>query len=69
MHTRGMTIQQAIEHTRDELRQNIERFEETAAALLNEVEMKLPQLTGKLEDYIEGCRFNQTAVLLWRLVV
>ena len=61
-----MTVQQAIEDTTIELQKNIDRFDATAASLLSDVKKALPQLAAEVEDYIKGCRYNQTANLLWR---
>ena len=51
-----------------ELQKNIDRFDLTANELLEIVKQKQPELVEDVESYMTGCRYNQTANLLWRYV-
>ena len=68
VHTRGMTVQQAIDDTTKELQLSVDRFDRTAKILLDEVESTSPELADKVASFIKGCRYNLTANLLWRYV-
>ena len=68
VYTRGMTVQQAIADTTTELSLNIARFDRIATDLLAQVKSTSPDLTDEIVSYVQGCRYNQMANLLWRYV-
>ncbi|KAK5629884.1 hypothetical protein RRF57_005599 [Xylaria bambusicola] len=68
VYNKGFSVQEAIEDTCHELQKNIDRHDESARDLLAIVKEKQPEVLADVEYYIEGCRHNQTANLLWSLV-
>ncbi|KOC13990.1 cyclase [Aspergillus flavus AF70] len=64
---RGLTVRQAVKETEAEINRNIERFDQIADALLEEIKLTHPEKVDEVASYIVGCRYNQMANFLWSL--
>lgn len=65
---RGLTVREAVKETEDEIKRNIDRFDQVADALLEEIKLTHPDKVDELASFIVGCRYNQMANFLWRYV-
>ncbi|KAJ5181652.1 hypothetical protein N7449_011799 [Penicillium cf. viridicatum] len=64
---RGLTVREAVKETEAEINRNIERFDQIADALLEEIKVTYPEKVDEVSSYITGCRYNQMANFLWSL--
>ncbi|KAB8220792.1 isoprenoid synthase domain-containing protein [Aspergillus novoparasiticus] len=61
---RGLTVRQAVKETEAEINRNIERFDQIADALLEEIRLTHLEQVDEVSSYIVGCRYNQMANFL-----